>query len=122
MLTDQEQKVSADRLQRFVTPMDAGTGQDADGNIFPGDFVLMKVADDEKVCRVLSFKYANSKYKFKARSCPTNKPDIEILVQSFDQRDSKLIADNVCAKFIDINLYIKHLTVIRKDSCYVISQ
>ena len=119
MLTDKDEKISVDRLHRFITQTSSSAIAD-DRSISCGEYIVMRVDDSEKICRVISFKYSNSKYKFKSLSCPINKSDVMVLIQMFAQNESKLVAEDEYALLVELKYYVKHLNVKRKEGSYVI--
>lgn len=100
MITSIFSKISADRLQRFISGKDTVERSYDENNIWNGDFVRLKIGVKKIICRVIDSKSTEN--------------DTLILVQKFKTlKDGTIQATNERDSWIDQKYYLEHLHVDR---------
>lgn len=117
MMTTNKEKVSSDRLYRFISTKKSHSFEEQ--SIQLGDFIIMSVNGEETICQVIGFRYITGSYKFKAVSCPIKSEagkGIEVLVFQFKSMANGILAiqrKRDC--YINIDNYIKHISLKRHN-------
>lgn len=116
MMDNKSNKVSTDRLRRFMA--ENVKSRTIGEHLVLGDFVEMLHEGSVKLCQVVGFRYQKRKRRYTALSCPTkisadNAEGIDVLVNFYDVTDKKITSSNRQFRYIDIVKYKNHITIKR---------
>lgn len=124
MITSKKDKVSNDRLRRFINENKKSSTEES---IQLGDFIVMEVNGKEVICQVLGFKYINENYAFKGISCPIKHEGgsgVDVQIFQFRQQGTGfLTAHKKRDCFVNIEQYLRHVSLKRdnKSERYILA-